>query len=282
HCSFINPPPPARISTLSLHDALPISTRTPRTPATTIAPRPAAMRSHPWSGPQWYHWMLGLANFPVDSMPNVYAPTPTNAATPALNNPVWPHCRLRPSARTTRIVAGTMKPASWRTSEARTSARLPHPQPSPTCEECRHPSAHRMSADTHDSLWEEQEHDDHHEERAHGFVLRAAFQETSLECSENHVREFLDDPNDQAANHRPVGGTDSTDDHCGENVEEDEESEQREDVHDNREEDAGHCGEGPGDDPRPEDHVPSVDARGPCEDQVVRAGPHRLPERGEF
>src|SRR2546430_1108637 len=110
--------------------------------------------------------MLGLANFPVDSMPNVYAPTPTNAATPALNN--------------------------------------------------------------------------------------------------------------------PVGGTDSTDDHCGENVEEDEESEQREDVHDNREEDAGHCGEGPGDDPRPEDHVPSVDARGPCEDQVVRAGPHRLPERGEF
>src|SRR5437879_13628934 len=108
--------------------------------------------------------MLGLANFPVDSMPNVYAPTPTNAATPALNNPVWPHCRLRPSARTTRIVAGTMKPASWRASEARTSARLPHPQPSPTCEEGRHPAGSRMAADTHGSVWVQQEHADHHDD----------------------------------------------------------------------------------------------------------------------
>jgi len=40
-------------------------------------------------------------------MPNVYAPTPTNAATPALNSPVLPNWRFRPSARTTKIVAGT-------------------------------------------------------------------------------------------------------------------------------------------------------------------------------
>ena len=87
-----------------------------------------------------------------------------------------------------------------------------------------------MPPATHDALRHQEEHSDHHKERADGFVLSAAFEEPSLELAEDDIREFLNDSDDEAAEHRAVRRSDAADNHRSEDEEQDEKAQQREHV----------------------------------------------------
>src|SRR5437660_6889440 len=100
-----------------------------------------------------------------------------------------------------------------------------------------------MSADAHDALRHEQENQDHDDKGSDRFILRAALEDAPLERAENDVRKLLYDSDNQTTNHGAIRRTDSSNDHGGEDEQQDKESEEGVDVHDDGEQDARDRGE---------------------------------------
>src|SRR5207245_3195141 len=85
--------------------------RSPASPARNIAT--IAAEKNDWENPpRWPGYCNDLGAGAVMRIAAVYAPIAQNAATPALNSPVCPHCRFRANAKMAKIDAGMLYFAS--------------------------------------------------------------------------------------------------------------------------------------------------------------------------